>query len=414
MHGSSDGICRHLLSRPTYDEATKSIGIASGFDHKKLASNLISNYNDISGLYLPSTTACSGYELWSQTFLIYKHCMKRRKITTTACFFLNTKHLTDIAIVSSNLDKKIAQRECFKHKLQPCKFYSQMAEDSVLYNLFFKYHKNGTYLELGALDGVTYSNTLFLQETLGWHGILIEPGPKFQDLRRNRGLNSNGGEKNILHNLAVCNKPGIVNFQYVSGIEAEGGLDKPIRSGTLKNHSVRCDTLGNIIKISGIRHIDLISLDVEGRELEVLKSMDWSVPCNVFVIERSKNNEEIEDLLVSHGYQYIQEQRGNAIWALRTFYPMKGKSNHDIKYKTLISKQNYTALRWTPKPLKDSVEIKSNYKHNDINLKFMHFVIVVVATCIVLVLCISKPVDAKIKKMTTRKKLSESTFTEKY
>ena len=38
-------------------------------------------------------------------------------------------------------------------------YYSQCGEDAFLNNNFFKNKKNGVYVELGALDGVLYSNT---------------------------------------------------------------------------------------------------------------------------------------------------------------------------------------------------------------------------------------------------------------
>jgi hypothetical protein len=44
-------------------------------------------------------------------------------------------------------------------------FYSQCAEDKFLYEHYFKYVKNGVYIELGALDGLQITNTKFLKIT---------------------------------------------------------------------------------------------------------------------------------------------------------------------------------------------------------------------------------------------------------
>ena len=43
--------------------------------------------------------------------------------------------------------------------------FSQEGEDMALYNRFFNY-KNGFFIELGAMDGVIYSNTLFFEKYL--------------------------------------------------------------------------------------------------------------------------------------------------------------------------------------------------------------------------------------------------------
>ena len=45
--------------------------------------------------------------------------------------------------------------------------YSQCNEDIFLNHNFFKNKRNGVYIELGALDGVLYSNTKFFEDTLG-------------------------------------------------------------------------------------------------------------------------------------------------------------------------------------------------------------------------------------------------------
>jgi hypothetical protein len=52
---------------------------------------------------------------------------------------------------------------------------------------FFPNLCNGTYVELGALDGYKFTNTLSLHERSGWRGVLIEPNPlTFADLAKKR------------------------------------------------------------------------------------------------------------------------------------------------------------------------------------------------------------------------------------
>lgn len=50
----------------------------------------------------------------------------------------------------------------------------------------------GTFVEIGAVDGVFMSQTLMLEKTLGWSGLLVEPDPRsfaiLQDRRRNASL----------------------------------------------------------------------------------------------------------------------------------------------------------------------------------------------------------------------------------
>jgi hypothetical protein len=64
-------------------------------------------------------------------------------------------------------------------------FYSQHSEDVLLNDTIFKNKPNGVYIELGALDGVLYSNTKFFEDLFNWKGILIEPHPeKFELLKK--------------------------------------------------------------------------------------------------------------------------------------------------------------------------------------------------------------------------------------
>merc|ERR1712032_1523451 len=65
-------------------------------------------------------------------------------------------------------------------------FKSQHEEDRVLLQ-WFNGLCSGTYLEMGALDGVTYSNSYFFNRVLNWTGLLVELGPHhFVRLKENR------------------------------------------------------------------------------------------------------------------------------------------------------------------------------------------------------------------------------------
>ena len=54
------------------------------------------------------------------------------------------------------------------------KFYSQWGQDKYIYNNFFKNKKDGFFLEIGADDGVRFSNCKFFEDNLNWKGIAIE------------------------------------------------------------------------------------------------------------------------------------------------------------------------------------------------------------------------------------------------
>ena len=65
---------------------------------------------------------------------------------------------------------------------------------------------NGTFIEMGALDGKGYSNSWFFEKSLGWRGLLIEPDPTmFPHILRNR-------PDAIALSGAICANVSIVHF----------------------------------------------------------------------------------------------------------------------------------------------------------------------------------------------------------
>lgn len=61
-------------------------------------------------------------------------------------------------------------------------YKSQLGEDARLEELFAPWlhtlKGRGTYVELGAMDGVRYSNTYMFAKKYGWKGWLFEPVPE--------------------------------------------------------------------------------------------------------------------------------------------------------------------------------------------------------------------------------------------
>jgi hypothetical protein len=81
-----------------------------------------------------------------------------------------------------------------------------MGEEVYAFENFFYGLENGTFLDIGALDGVRDSNTLALERVLGWKGVLIEASPtSFSELQKNRP-----GQLHV--NAAVCAREQTVHF----------------------------------------------------------------------------------------------------------------------------------------------------------------------------------------------------------
>lgn len=144
---------------------------------------------------------------------------------------------------------------------------SQAGQDKWVADIF-DWREGGFFIDVGAHDGVTHSNTYSLEKHHGWDGICIEPeATAFSACRDVRSCDC--------INVAVSSTCGYADFNGVL-----------LGSGALQ---VETQTLTNILRaIDSPPVIDYLSIDVEGHELEVLQGMDfhlWHV--NLITIEHN-------------------------------------------------------------------------------------------------------------------------------
>jgi len=237
------------------------------------------------------------------------------------CFFINyllfDKCLPKLQV--TNLKSTTSNN--FKSKTQLCKntdiqsswFLSQSSEDHHLM-FFFKNYCNGVYVELGALDGLTYSNTYVFNKGLNWNGVLIELSPSnFENLKKNR-LN----ELAII-NAAVCETNQTVHYVESGAVGAVWefttaqfrnswwGSEKTIQNAV----PIQCLPLKDIFsKIDLFFFADIFSLDVEGAELEVLYSIDFNAAAfGIILIESGgmniTKNLAVREFLSMNGYIFL-------------------------------------------------------------------------------------------------------------
>ena len=197
-------------------------------------------------------------------------------------------------------------------------FYGQLLEDKHIYTRYFPRLRNGTFLELGAFDGVTYSNTKFFEDSLGWSGVLIEAHPHAAAL-----LAVNRPRSKRFH-CAVSTQEGELEFI----VNANGPVSSVKDFTSEKHHQgwhaknateivkVPSRPLGSILREAGVWRIDFWSLDVEGGELEVLKSMDWSIPVYLLCIETQEPDRKpaCDEILKANGFQFAETLHHNEIW----------------------------------------------------------------------------------------------------
>lgn len=200
------------------------------------------------------------------------------------------------------------------------KFYSQGFEDYKLYEKYLNY-ENGFFIELGAMDGVKFSNTKFFEDNLNWSGILIEPTNQFNDLIKNRPNCFN-------FNFAVSERNGRIDFigeGAIGGIKSTMSFIHKLTFGieNLKSYEVDSIPLKDILFLAKqqgakINLIDFLSIDVEGGELEVLKTFDWNIPVYLIMIELYgtdiERDEKCRNFLKEKNFELTDVFEINEIW----------------------------------------------------------------------------------------------------
>lgn len=168
------------------------------------------------------------------------------------------------------------------------RFRSQAGQDLYVYERFFRHRSGpGAYLEFGARDGVVHSNS-YAFEQRGWRGFCVEPTNEFHKLARNRPGCWN-------YHGAVAARGGARPFVFSKKGGFSGFADDmdPARLEAMRRHgkiasetNVNCYTVAGLMKERRVKRLDYVSVDVEGAELEVLRSVDWaSMPADVVQVE---------------------------------------------------------------------------------------------------------------------------------
>ncbi len=204
--------------------------------------------------------------------------------------------------------------------------YSQSGEDIIIDMLFENFKdKEKTYLDIGANDPVICNNTYLLYKK-GWRGVLVEPdvamcviakSKRASDTILNMGIGLlNESEATFytfpgrLNTWSTFSQQEVVIRETASGIKA-------------KKIFVPLKTINNIIEQNFANCPNFISIDVEGLDLDILKSFDFNrFRPDVFCVETisfSINNEgekmdEIGEFLSSKDYFVYADTRINTIF----------------------------------------------------------------------------------------------------
>jgi FkbM family methyltransferase len=199
------------------------------------------------------------------------------------------------------------------------KFHSLNKLDKTL--SFLLPHRNGYYVEIGANDGISYSNTLYFERKKNWSGILVEP-----DKHNFRLLTKNRRKSNKFFNCACVSlefKESFIKFIYSNlmsvtindkskfdkfNTHALSGMRFLAKDEIFETCLVPAMNLESILeKANAPSLMDFFSLDVEGNELDVLKGLNHIKYRFKYILIETSEFATISSYLNNARYHFIEK-----------------------------------------------------------------------------------------------------------
>lgn len=190
-------------------------------------------------------------------------------------------------------------------------YKSQYNQDRFLNEKFFHNKKNGVFVDIGAHDGVSLSNSYFFEKDLEWKGLCIEPIPTlFEQLDKNRDCIKIQG--------CAWSEDTVKKFRMIKGYaEMLSGIvdtyepnhvkriDDECKStdGSYEDVDMPCYNINNLLEKYGLLKVDFLSIDTEGSELEILKTIDFDrFDIKIILVENNYNDNNLRKFLNSKNY----------------------------------------------------------------------------------------------------------------
>lgn len=169
--------------------------------------------------------------------------------------------------------------------------------------------RNGTYLEIGVHDGENANNTVMMDQEYGWSGVCIDPMMKNMEKRSCKQFK-----------VALGSETGEADFRYSDGgDQGLSGLDKFANSdnnkqwkdvvSNFKMKKVQVRTPEDVFTEANLPStIDYMSLDVEGAEMDILRSFPFDKYCVKYATIETNNDKEkekeMEEFMTQRGYKF--------------------------------------------------------------------------------------------------------------
>ena len=171
------------------------------------------------------------------------------------------------------------------------KYFAEYKQDEFVDKLLDGMQE-GFFVEGGAFDGETKSNTLFLERDRDWFGVLIEPNPHLYSMCISKKRPNSYIIPGCLAVSNIVRRQELLLGGHLSGLKSEQTLDQAEKLKNAIFHNSKfgsvwgdagqsvaatCFPLASVMGALKRERIDYLSLDMAGSELGVLKSIPWQL-----------------------------------------------------------------------------------------------------------------------------------------
>jgi FkbM family methyltransferase len=202
-------------------------------------------------------------------------------------------------------------------------FYSQWGQDEFVVSIL-NGKRNGYFVDIGAYDGITISNTYYLEKELDWKGLCVEANPhtynSMTECRNTECINIA---------IAPYKKEVEILLNGWSSAINDSFTSSEILKQNFESVKVNAITINELFERYNVpSEFDYLTIDIEGGELEILSQLDFSrwrfkvltYEHNSHLVDHEnypelvKRREKMEELLYVNGYVLYKNYEGDGFF----------------------------------------------------------------------------------------------------
>jgi|688.fasta_scaffold02939_21 FkbM family methyltransferase len=202
-------------------------------------------------------------------------------------------------------------------------FYSQWGQDEFVVSIL-KNKRNGYFVDIGAYDGITISNTYYLEKELGWDGLCVEANPyTYQSLiscRETQCVNLAVGPYEKEVDILLNGWSSAIDDDFTSS---------EILDSNFQSVKVKAITVNDLLERYKVpKNFDYLSIDIEGGELDIISQFDFKTwrfslityEHNAHLVDHKDYNKllerqkQVEEILFSNGYDLHMNFNGDGFF----------------------------------------------------------------------------------------------------